>query len=146
MTFHSGAKTRTIESMKNLLAVAGLLFIASLVLFASDAAVASKSKLPPETIESINRAKQIATACLLYEMDHKDQFPRALADLLPDYLPNDEIFRCPLSPKEAVGYDYFQISPKDAAKTTWLRSKSKTADGKYVIVCRDGSYYLESTK
>src|SRR5205823_2459277 len=48
--------------------------------------------------KALSNAKQIATACMLYSLDHKDAFPPKLDDLVPDYLPDRTLFTSDLSP------------------------------------------------
>ncbi|MEM9281361.1 MAG: DUF4190 domain-containing protein, partial [Verrucomicrobiota bacterium] len=43
-----------------------------------------------ETIE-INQMKQINFACKIYAIENGNQFPERLADLVPDYLPNESL-------------------------------------------------------
>jgi len=59
-------------------------------------------------IKDLSNAKQIATAILLYEIDHSGRTPANLAALVPAYIPNDAIFHSPLAPAgdtTTLGYD-----------------------------------------
>jgi hypothetical protein len=86
----------------------------------------------------------VATGCILYEMDH-NVFPKELMALVPDYLPELTDLECALCPNEAVGYDCF-IVPRKGPKRMLLRSKKPTKDGKWVIAYNNGEGELSPQK
>ncbi len=113
--------------------------------YATEAAMKKIKIKQMETICMAN-AKQIALGCKLYASDHGGSYPVKLEELVPRYLPDASDFISPLSPKEAIGYDYYSGLDSDPPDKILLRSKDLTPDGKRVIVRSDCSGTFEADK
>jgi type II secretory pathway pseudopilin PulG len=85
--------------------------------------------------KSLIQAKEIATACRLYAVDHDGAFPKKLEELVPEYLSDPKIFICPLSPAEPIGFEYYGGKDTDPPKNVLLAGKA-VRRGKQRIVVR----------
>jgi hypothetical protein len=95
-------------------------------------------------IKCLSQAKQIATACKLYAMDHKGDYPQNLDQLVPDYLPDRQVFLCPMNKKDvSIGYDYFGGKDTDPPDKILLKSKMTTTRHQRIVVTSDGSGTLK---
>ena len=65
----------------------------------------SVNTLAPGT-KSLQHAKHIRLACVLYANDNNGRFPPSLDALYPDYLQDRQILISPLSPGTPIGYTY----------------------------------------
>ncbi|SRR5581483_1269019 len=87
----------------------------------------------------LHNAKSIGLACKLYAADHNGKYPPRLEDLAPDYLPNLDVVRCPLtSGNTGIGYDYFGGTDTDPPDKVLLRSHV-SAGGRRAVVYSDVS-------
>lgn len=90
--------------------------------------------------KSLSNAKQIGLACKLYAQDHHGDFPKALDELVPDYLPDRSAFICPLSgPSVPIGYLYFGGKETDPEKNILLASKILIKGKRRVVIYVDCS-------
>jgi hypothetical protein len=97
-----------------------------------------------QSTKCLAEAKQIGVACRLYAMDHHGQFPPTLDPLVPDYLPDNHFFDCPLRKNQPrSGYNYFGGKDTDSPAKVLLSSKAVTHDQKRIIVTSDGSAALK---
>jgi hypothetical protein len=99
------------------------------------------SEHPDIVNESVKKAKQMVVACKLYALDYNGRFPETLWDLVPDYLPTLADLKCPLSPEERYGYDYFG-GGSDRPREITLRSKALTPAGERLEVFNNGETEL----
>jgi hypothetical protein len=92
----------------------------------------------------LSQAKQIALACRLYAMDHKGDFPPTLDQLIPDYLPDKQLFDCPIRKDQTpLGYDYFGGKDTDPATKILLSSKATTRTHRRIVATSDGSAMIK---
>jgi len=56
--------------------------------------------------KSLSNEKQIAIACKLYAGDNDGEFPPSLESLVPQYVPDPQIFISPFAPGTPMGYEY----------------------------------------
>jgi type II secretory pathway pseudopilin PulG len=92
----------------------------------------------------LSQAKQIALACRLYAMDHKGDFPPTLDELIPDYLPDKQLFDCPIRKDQTpLGYDYFGGKDTDPATKILLSSKATTRTHRRIVATSDGSAMIK---
>ena len=106
--------------------------------------VFSQVQLRGKQVKSLSNAKQIAMACKMYALNHDDAFPPTLEELVPEFLPNREVFICPLSgPAEPMGYTYFGGKDTDPDENVLLISKSVDRRGKRIVVHVNGSGAIE---
>ncbi|MCE9608796.1 MAG: hypothetical protein K8R23_01075 [Chthoniobacter sp.] len=90
--------------------------------------------------KSLSNARQIGTACKLYAVDNGGKFPKSLAALVPDYLPDATILASPFAPGVAAGYTYHAgLTDTSPAKTVLIEDKFAGAEKTRVIVRVDGS-------
>ena len=97
-----------------------------------------------QSVKCLSEAKQIAMACKLYAMDHKGNYPPALDQLVPEYLPDKHIFECALrkgQPPE--GYEYFGGKDTDPASTHLFSSRATTRDRRRIVATSDGAVALK---
>jgi hypothetical protein len=103
-------------------------------------------------MRSMNNAKQIGTACLLWAEKHEGKFPDQLEDLLaPGYLGPEgtAVLHCPLLHNDSVpGYSYVGRGYRTNGRpeTTVLVSIWQDADGKRIVGHGDGSVTFEVSK
>jgi hypothetical protein len=116
----------------------GLIMIVA-VLLGIALPVFSEVQLKGSETKLLSNAKQVATACHLYALDHHDAFPPKLDDLVPQYLQDRSILTSPLTPGDPVGFYYFGGSTKDAPDKVLLLSKFKDRRGKRIVMHVDGS-------
>lgn len=95
-------------------------------------------------IKALNNAKQIATACKLYAVDHGGAFPATLEELVPDILPDRSIFICPYTPAEPMGYNYYPGKDTDPATNVLLVSKGMSKRKRRIVVHVDSSARIEA--
>jgi len=122
----------------------GLFFSLLVIVFAVAAIVAGQAlpfigeaQMRAKQTKSIMQAKQIGVACRLYATDHAGKFPKTLEELVPKYLPNQQLFICPLSgPGVPMGYQYFGGTDRDKIL---LMSVFQDPTGKRVVVHSDCS-------
>ncbi len=105
--------------------------------------VFAEVQLKGKETKSLSNAKQIATACKLYAIDHQGAYPKTVDELVPDYLPNRETFASPLSPGEEIAYYYFGGKDTDPAEKILLMSKFQDKRGKRIIIRSDTSGRIE---
>jgi hypothetical protein len=87
---------------------------------------------------SLAHAREIAMACQAYATDHQGVFPQDLEQLVPKYVPDPEVFVCPLSgPVVLVGYEYYGGRETDPPNNILLASKALTRRHGRVIACVD---------
>jgi hypothetical protein len=97
-----------------------------------------------QTVKCLAEARQIGAACTLYALDHHGQYPPALEQLVPDYLPDNHFFDCPLQKQQPhSGYDYFGGKDSDPPNKVLLSSKAVTHDHQKIIVTANGSAALK---
>jgi hypothetical protein len=87
-------------------------------------------------------AKAIGVACRAYANDHQGAFPKALEDLVPNYLRERSMLVCPLSPTLPVGYDYFGGTMDDPPDKVLLTSKYIDRHGKRIILRVDTAGHI----
>lgn len=88
--------------------------------------------------KSLSNAKKIGAACKLYAIDNDGKYPRTLAALVPDYLPDGKVFISPFAPDEASGYTYRAgLSEKSPAKTVLIEDKFAGREKKRIVVYTD---------
>ncbi len=92
--------------------------------------------------KSLSNAKQIALACKIYATDNQGAYPKTLDELIPDYLPDRNVFVCPLSPALPVGYDYFGGREDDPPDKLLLVSKAENK-GKRIVIRVSGAGTVE---
>jgi len=126
----------------NGLAIAGLVtgyfgffFIGVAILAGIALPVFSSVKDRAAATQCLSHAKQIALGCKLYALDHDGNFPQTLDQLIPEYLPDNCLFACPMTKDtSAMGYDYFGGKDTDPSTNILLTSKATTRDHKRVVV------------
>jgi len=64
------------------------------------------SKTTSSTVKSLERARQICSACRAYAAHNGGNFPPSLDTLFPTYLTDRIILTSPLKPDEPAGYLY----------------------------------------
>ncbi len=131
------------------MAVAGLitsyigLFIILLALVFAFAIIGAGMALPifggtqmrAKQTKALGQVRDMATACHLYASDHQGRFPKTLEELVPKYLPDRQVFVCPLSgPGVAQGYVYFGGMDTDPGEKILIMSKYQDPEGKRVLV------------
>lgn len=132
------------------LAVGGLVtgyfgVVILLPLFIAIGIAASAELKPSKEIKCLTQARQIGVACHRYAKDHKGDFPSTLDLLVPDYLPDKQIFDCPIREDQTpAGYDYFGGKDIDPPKNILFSSKATTRMHKRIFVTSDGSVTLRS--
>ena len=85
--------------------------------------------------------QEIGRACRAYAQDHRGNFPRKLEDLVPQYLPDKSVFRCPMmsgAGQPEMGYVYFGGKSTDPANQVILMSMG-TSDHLKVLLFVDGT-------
>jgi hypothetical protein len=90
-----------------------------------------------------NAARQVATALRNFSSDRGGKYPETLEDLVPDYLPDREMLRSPLSPTEPVGYLYFGGRASDPGNEPLMMSKATDRHGRRVVVRKNGLVVTE---
>jgi type II secretory pathway pseudopilin PulG len=122
----------------------GFLFIGIAVLAGIALPVFSSVQDRAAATKCLSNAQQIALSCRLYASDHDGNYPQTLEQLVPDYLPDNHIFTCPIT-KDAttVGYEYFGGTDTDPPNKVLLTSKATTRDHKRVVVYVDSSGILK---
>lgn len=105
--------------------------------------VFSEVQLRGKQMQSMSHAKQIAIGCKLYATEHEDLFPKTLEELVPEFLPDRSVFVCPLSPTEAMGYEYFGGKDTDPPENVLLVSKAADRRGRRVVIHVDASGVIE---
>lgn len=91
-----------------------------------------------ETV-SLAKSKTIVASCQLYAAQHGGEFPERLDELVPTYLKTSEDLKCPLSPNEPVGYNYFRPNIQDPGNKIVLVSKYRNRRGQSILAHKDGS-------
>ncbi len=105
--------------------------------------VLSSVQVKAQEIRSLNNARQIAIGCTAYAANNNGSFPRAIEELVPDYLPDRKVLICPLSgPTVAVGYDYYGGKDTDPRTNVLLASKALSRGKRRVVMHVDGSTEL----
>ena len=106
--------------------------------------VFSQVQLRAKQTKSLSQAKQIATGCKIYALDHDGAFPATLEELVPAIVQDRSVFICPLSgPSEPMGYLYFGGKDTDPADKALIVSKSADRRGKRIVVHVDGTGAIE---
>ncbi len=101
-------------------------------------------QLKAKQAKSLSQARQIAVGCKIYASDHEGVFPKTLEELVPEILPNRDVFICPLSgPAEPMGYIYFGGKETDPDDNILIVSKSEDRRGKRIVVRVDTSGAIE---
>lgn len=95
--------------------------------------------------QALNNGRQIGLACQAYAQNHDGTFPPNLDALVPQYLPDAAVFRCPIGGnKEPIGFDYLPGQrATDPSEKALLVSKGVNRQKKRVVVRVDGSTRLE---
>ena len=93
--------------------------------------------------KALSNGKQIATACKIYAMDNKGNFPPTLEALVPDYISERSVFICPFDPAEPFGYTFYPGKETDPATNVLLVSKSLSKRKRRVVVHVDGTGNIE---
>ena len=90
-----------------------------------------------------NSARQVSVALRIYATDNGGRFPETLEELVPDYLPDREMLRSPLSPDEEIGYLYFGGRSADPGHQLLMMSKSTDERGRRVVIRKNGAVTVE---
>lgn len=97
--------------------------------------------------QSVNHAKQIVVACMIYAQDHERKLPGTLEELLKEgIITDDKILRDPmLHDNSQIGYIYDGAGRRDTdqANTVILTSKASDSRGRKVVARIDGSVEVE---
>jgi hypothetical protein len=89
--------------------------------------------------KSLSQAKQIGTACKIYAVDYSGKYPKKLADLVPDYLPDVSIFVSPFAPSEPMGYTYHPgLTDESPGTEVLLEDKFADREKQRVVIYADG--------
>jgi hypothetical protein len=75
----------------------------------------------------------------MYAVDHDGAFPNKLEELTPNYLRDPEVFKCPLSPDEPIGFEYYGGKDSDPPTQVLLVSKALSMGKSRVVVYVDTS-------
>ena len=90
--------------------------------------------------KALSNAKQIGTACRLYAVDKNGAFPKTLDELVPEYLPDRELFVCPFDKsRDPMGYEYYGGKDTDPADNVLLVSKALSEGKRRVVINVDTS-------
>lgn len=91
--------------------------------------------------ECVAHEQEIGRACRAYAADHKGNFPQKLEDLVPQYLQDKTVFRCPMMSgpgQPEMGYRYFGGKNSDPADQVILMSLG-TSENLRVLLFVDGT-------
>jgi len=105
---------------------------------------------PGTATRNLSNAKQLATACRLFAMDHRGRFPMHLSELEPDYIPQGgfDALRCSVmgrdkEPKLVMDWIYLGAGFDDTNPPPLLiaspQATTTLKEQKRVIVVRDFS-------
>ncbi|RYD75070.1 MAG: DUF4190 domain-containing protein [Verrucomicrobiaceae bacterium] len=132
------------------LSVAMLLPIAMFLLFFVGSVGMSLSHVAPAIqVEAaspqypVNAAMQVFRACKAFAADHGGRFPETLEELVPFYLPDQQLLASPLVPEEKVGYFYYGGVETDVPSEPLLLSKGEDELGRQIVIRKNGALILQ---
>ena len=97
-----------------------------------------------EETESVENARRIAVACRRYAGAHQGAFPEDLEALVPKYISDRSVFRCPLSETtEPIGFEYLGGGMSDPPDKVFLYSKGTNRNGDRVVARMNAEVKLE---
>jgi hypothetical protein len=97
-------------------------------------------KAKGEQTKALSNAKQIAIGCRLYAVDHHGAFPKTLDELVPDYMPDRQIFVCTFDKgHDPMGFEYYGGKDTDPPENVLLVSKALSQGKWRVVVYVDSS-------
>jgi hypothetical protein len=125
--------------------VTGYLSLASLPIMLGIALpVFGEVKERGEQTRALAQAKQIGTACRIYAVDFKGNYPAKLEDLVPDYLPDPTILQCRYpDPKNPTPFVYFGGKDTDPSSKVLIASPKVPNKGR-IFIFADGSGTVRS--
>ncbi len=89
---------------------------------------------------SLSNGRQVGIGCRAYAKDHGGEFPKALDELVPKYLPDAKLLTCPISgPSVPIGYEYYGGKDSDPGSNILLVSKAAVRGRERVVIHVDGS-------
>jgi len=95
--------------------------------------------------ERLHQAMSVVCVCKLYAADHRGKYPEHLADLIPEYLPDDTFLKFSTHDgSRQLTLEYFGGAETDPPDTVLIRVSAEPPGGPVVIVHSDASGVIQS--